>query len=469
MSIKPIKDFDIWEYYNPIDDELVTFHLDNTPFICYPNNLPCYEANLYMRHLLAKKLSTKVNGGTLRTYASQISHLISYCFKNNISFHQLTNTRFKVFIRGLISERDDMYKRIRENDTVIDIGKRCIDFLVFLQDLHSLKNFIGEDSKNRINIYVKVTTQKIAGYKKPIEHKTLMHRSFPSPSPKKTKSPVSSEASKALFDYLNQESNKLIRIRNLALYNCIDQTGGRRTEVNSITVNDIQSALQSNENYPFLRLITLKHGNQIEYRHVPVTKTFLSEMSYYIRHVRRKIVKKKLKGKKDHGFLFVSSTTGKPLSSDTITTYINNWRKILGIEEELHAHLFRHAYITNKIKEIILSRSDLTTFEDFKNLLLNTEQYKMELMQWTGHNMRSSLDKYIHLALAEVNGFTSTLHVDKLSSTIEASKSAIKRIRADIKIHSMSPTDALQAVSNLLDSLEFDINSARELVKNNDS
>ena len=52
-----------------------------------------------------------------------------------------------------------------------------------------------------------------------------------------------------------------------------------------------------------------------------------------------------------NNFLFISLTTGNPIAADSWTTYINNWQKELRIEGAISPHLWRHAFVTDKLKE----------------------------------------------------------------------------------------------------------------------
>ncbi|MBF4337979.1 tyrosine-type recombinase/integrase, partial [Vibrio anguillarum] len=93
-----------------------------------------------------------------------------------------------------------------------------------------------------------------------------------------------------------------------------------------------------------LTLTTLKRRDDKTSRKIPVPHLLLSVIADYIK-VRKKVMRKK---KVKHDFLFISLTTGQPFSSDSWGTYMNTWKKELGIEGELHPHLWRHAFITDK-------------------------------------------------------------------------------------------------------------------------
>ncbi len=463
MTVIYIKNHVLWDIYNPLKDELYTLEpIKRYPFITYPNGIPCYEANLYIRKLVQEGVSTfGKKGGTLHTYASQISQLVDYVYKNKIELYQLTNAFFTLFINGLSAERRmDKITPKRQSNTVISIGNRCIDFLQLVQDVNHLIFFIGTEPENAITITIAKNSRKINGYSGTIKKISFRHASFPTKNAKNKKVPISIDVHDKLFDYLKSNRNIQVRERDLAILHVLDQVGARRNEIINIRVSDIKDALKSKDKYPSLRLINLKQKDaERKERYVPVSRVFLSELSNYIRRYRRSLIKSKLGSTKsdDHGYLFVSTTSGNPLSEDTLTTYFSVWREALRIEEELHAHLFRHTYITNKLIEIIESRSDVKNPDDFKRLILNTEWFKRELQEWTGHKYLSSMEDYINLTFARRFKFDAEYKALQIRSAIDSTKKAINRIKSSLEIGLVSNYQAMEEIQNILDSLELDI------------
>ncbi|MEZ9002204.1 tyrosine-type recombinase/integrase [Vibrio splendidus] len=463
MTVTYIENHVLWDGYNPINDKLDTLDpIKRYPFITYPNGFPCYEANLYIRMLVKKGVSTfGRKGGTLHSYASQISILLDYTYKNNIELSQLTDAYFTNFINGLSAERrrDEVTPK-RKANTVISIGKRCIAFLQLIQDTNHLKFFIGTTPENNIIISLVSNRRKINGYSSTGNEPPYKHTSFPNSSPTSIKTPISTEANDKLFNYLKSNTNIDVRERDLALFHVLDQSGARRAEIINLRVSDVKAALRSKDKYPRLRFITLKQRDaEKSERYVPVSRVFLSELSNYIRLYRRPIIHRLLgqARENDHGYLFISTTSGNPLSEDTLTTYFTIWRDILCIKEELHAHLFRHTYITNKLIEIIESRGDVKTPEDFQRLIINTEWFKRELQEWTGHKYLSSMEDYIKLAFARSFKFDAEYKALQIRSAIESTKKAIKRIKSNLKSGLITVHQSIEEMQNTLSSLELDI------------
>lgn len=205
-----------------------------------------------------------------------------------------------------------------------------------------------------------------------------------------------------------------------------------------------------------LTLTTLKRKDDNTTRKIPVPYLLLSVIADYIK-VRKKAMRKK---KVQHDYLFISLTTGKSLSADSWTTYMNLWKKELGIEGECHPHLWRHAFITDKLKELILTTKEVNNKDDFRKHLLHTQTFKMQLQQWTGHKMLSSLDTYIDLAFAYIHGYTEVYNAVSLKSSVELTKRQIELIEEQIERKELTPTAALSDIKRLLGAFQSDIDKS---------
>ena len=103
----------------------------------------------------------------------------------------------------------------------------------------------------------------------------------------------------------------------------------------------------------------------------------------------------------DHGVLLINAVNGALLSVNTITNVINDLKKASGIPERSHPHMFRHRFITEKFKELII-QYDLQNTDVMRRAIANADVIKRVLQEWTGHKLTESLDRYIHLAFNEL-------------------------------------------------------------------
>lgn len=467
VAIKRLKNFKIWSYYSPVQGELKFADASNMPYVTWPNKVPCYEANIYLINNVNK--SRRVKGGTLRTYAYQLSHLIKFCFENQIIFSQLNDDYFTLFINTLQREHHPNGQRKRSNNRVIEIGKLSLHFLIQVQIINHLENFIGTGAENRIVITSKERDIKVKGYKKPINITSLGHIALPTKEALKKRLPISDDASEAIWDSIQNAPNRRKRLRDTMLFQLLEQLGARRTEIAMITMKDIHDAISSakNNGEPSLRLITLKTHDRNTVRFIPVRQELLSSISTYIKRVRKKVIKASLisRGKKDHGYLLISLTTGKKLDTDSITNILHDWKREANVEESVFAHLFRHRFITEKLKEFIIANDEINSKDEFRKHLLNSNKFKKMVGQWTGHTNLSSLDTYIHLAFEELGGFQATYNTVALVDSVRLMKQRLDQLTSEIDKKEITAKDAITKVRASLELFEQDLSKAQPLKK----
>lgn len=446
MAIRKLKGFEQVSHLG-FDGKLVFRKPLDIPFVTYSNHVPCYEANVYIHKLIVRNLKSD----TIRGYAHDIIHLVHFIEKQPTlsRFSQLTDATFTLFVQSLQAERTPLGELKRINNSVIKIAHTCLDFLQFVQDFHDLSAFIGKDKGNSVQILEKPYKRKQEGHKGFIEGLKITHAAVPTKDEIKKRHPVSADDALRVWEFIKTQKNKDKRRRDMALYTAMEQLGSRVSELHLIKVTDYEEARRTG----MITLTTLKRKDDNTTRKVPVPHLLLSVIADYIK-VRKKVMRKK---KAQHNYLFISLKTGQPLSADSWTTYMNLWKKELGIEGELHPHLWRHAFITDKLKELILASKEINDKDDFRKHLLHTQTFKMQLQQWTGHTMLSSLDTYIALAFADIHGYTEVYHAVSLKSSVDLAKRQIELIEEQIERKELASTDALVEIKRLLEAFHADI------------
>ena len=455
---KILSDFEIYDYYSHRNNSIQKLAVDNCPIIFFPDNTPCFEANSYIIDLLLKGHS-QINGGTLKTYATNISFIIKFCYENKIlKISDLTNDDFIEFINNLKNEKNERGKYNRKPNQIINIGQRCIDFLLFIQELYDLKSFIGIGSKFQIRLIKKNAKQ---GYYKNNKGFHYSHSSFPYNISVLKKQPISKENSIKLRKYLASKNNDELRSRDLCIFDCFEITGARRDEIRSLKIQDVIDALQSNELYPSLRLITLKTKRPNDFRLVPVPRTLLNSLSLYIRRYRKKIIQNTIGLANDHGYIFISHSTGKPLSVDTFTTYMHQWAISAKIDCRVNIHQFRHKFITEKILYLI-KEFQIENKYKFREAFLDIEKLKLIIQQWTGHKTIQSLNTYIDYAFLKEN------NVDKLIEKLLTSKSytsitdKVKSLETSYLNEEITKDIFLEMLNNIVVEHSNQINSSND-------
>lgn len=403
-------------------DRLTTKDGSNMPFLVWPNGFPCILANLYMLSLRNRPgrsgrqgLSRRGSkGGSLGAYAFKISQLIRYCYRLKIELIELTDHTFTEFIgeiRRETSTSNPAAKKKNEN-TILSIGQACLDFLGFVGRFYDNERFVSTDGTIRITERI-ITILTTSG--RMIKRSYLHHHSFSEGGRPSTRDPISEHSIDGLRCAIDKiKSSRHLQQRRHILISLLEHTGARRSEIANITLNDIRRAFAMKE--PMLRLETWKQCEHSE-RTIPVTRMLLGEINKYIDFHRKKVLRMN-KITNDHGFLFVSDTTGKPIKAESFTNEIGLLRKHAGITEQACAHMFRHAFITN-LFILLIKRHKFQNPDAFNQALLTSKKFIAEVMQWTGHKDPTSVERYIHLAFAKISGYAETITSVHLLRTVK--------------------------------------------------
>lgn len=430
------------------------------PMVHWPDGRQCVEANLFLLGLYKKGRSIRSEGGTLTTYASQITHLIRYCAANNIHLEELTDAHFTMFINGLRAERhgSSPQQLARNNTTVISIGKVCLDFLLSVGNLHLRGEFIsptGQISAHK-EVYLKQTGISRSGQPriKRIEYWT--HSSFGTPEPEVVRDPISTEAIRALRKAIfTCGSGKFLVRRRQVMLKLFEILGGRRTEVSLVTVASVEAAASMKR--PMLELQSLKQGgNSSKKRMVPISLHDAKYLLSYVRFSRSVVISRTCGKELDDGFMLISEETGKRLMPNTLTQEMSAIRKAAGISEKACLHMFRHRFIT-KVFVALIEEHRYQNVDHFRQALIDDDALKRKLMEWTGHRDPASLTRYIHLAFKEVAAFKKTYSVVLARQFIASSLVTLDEIRTELdrEGYKEGVVEKLQALmSDLLSDLD---------------
>ena len=246
--------------------------------------------------------------------------------------------------------------------------------------------------------------------------------------------PITDANIKKLTDAVDTlPSSRFVNMRRKIMLLLLEHTEARRGEISRIRVEDVLNALNSDQ--LMLRLETWKQGASSE-RLIPVHKMVLSDIITYINLHRRKVAKKYKKGKND-GFLFIGEITGEGLLPDTVTSEVTDLKIAAGIKEKISPHMFRHAFITKKFVSII-KEHEMSNSDEFRRALLDVKGFIAEVMMWTGHKSPDSVERYIHLALKEISGYSATVTSVHLTRAMELfdrkQEQLVQRLKTDLTI-----------------------------------
>jgi len=384
---------------------IATTAASKLPLPVWPDRRWCFEVALYLEHVGQKNHSRFSLNRTLETYVYQLSPLIRFCWRENVSFDKIGDEQFTKFI-GWLSELpkpgDSENKPANNDNSVAKIGRRSLDFLEFVSHLHNLPGFLSGNGVSIIAEKRAVVIGSGGSGRKPRVVYYWHHHSFPEPVGRERRHLIGIEYIRRLRRAaITSSSNSFVQQRRLVLLRLLECTGGRREEIGLITKGDIYDALAKPG--PFLTLKSAKKRKRNRpTRKVKVNYNDLDFVKRYIEVYRDPHVEEK--GLKDggDGLLFVNFDTGRGMSWETISGELRIMRIDAEISGKAHSHLFRHRFITVRLMEFIQAHraAGKSEFE----LMFKMQGYKKEIAESTGHSALESLDEYIDYAFIELAG-----------------------------------------------------------------
>ncbi|WP_437422033.1 tyrosine-type recombinase/integrase [Stutzerimonas chloritidismutans] len=339
-------------------------------------------------------------------YAAKVSQILRRCYRDGTDPIALSDAQFTAYIEEIRCESASYNpaQRRKSDTTVIATGRVWLDFLSFVGRIYGEDRFVSPDGTIRAR---EETLRAITSNGRKIARSYLTHHSFGSKHRERRRSPVTSEQIELLKCALRRlDAPTSVKVRRGCLIDLLIDTGARRDEIASLKVDAVLAALAME--HPLLEFETLKR-EEGAVRFVPIFVTTLRKLRQYMEVERRRIMRHVYKGKRDHGFFFVSSTTGMPLTGPVLSNEIRELRKLAGIKAQVTPHTFRHAFITNLFVRFI-QRHKLTNDDEFCRALLDSTTFKAEVISWTGHLNPDSVDRYIHLAFRELSDYTETVN-----------------------------------------------------------
>ncbi|WP_433885385.1 tyrosine-type recombinase/integrase [Pseudomonas vranovensis] len=403
-------DFTFFDHFSV--DRLSTCDASNMSFLCWPNGTPCLIGNLYLQSLLKSRGRTRNGlsrkgrkGGSMGDFAGKVAQLLRRCYRDKIDLINLTDKNFRDYIIEIRQEKAEFNpaQNKKTENSVIATGRVWLDFLVFVGGFYRNKNFVSPSGMIRAREETYII--KVRGGRN-VSRSYLTHHSFGRPHREHHRDPITNDQIK-LLKAANRKDKApdFVKMRRHVMIELFTDLGPRRGELANLRVEDVRNALKMET--PVLRLDTLKREEGAE-RYVAIFMPTLQKIDQFIDGDRRKLMRKVYKGGRDHGFVFVSSRTGKPLSAAVFSNEILALRKLAGIESQVCTHMFRHAMITRVFTHFI-SRHELNNADDFRRALLDTKTFLAEVVSWTGHLDPKSVEYYINLAFRNLSNYTETL------------------------------------------------------------
>jgi integrase len=433
--------------------ELIRSPASNFPTMHWPDGRWCYEANGFLLMLHERRLSRQFGGGSLRTYAANLSHLLRFVDRNKIELASFTDAQFSLFMRGLAVDRRESQPEVpkRDANSILAIGRLSLDFLSWFGSSRGLPCLVGPTAQIRAERRRSKTD--VSG--KSIEHEYWHHHSFPVADPRKRRRPISASLIGRLTDaVLTASTTRFQRRRRYVMLLLLEITGGRRSEICALTVAAVRAASLMPK--PSLRFRSSKtRSGTDKYREVPVARHDIAALIDYIEHARKPTISRTCGSASDQGFVLISETTGQALVPNTITQEVAALRTHAGIAEQACAHMFRHRFLT-KIIVSLAEQHNATNKDAFRKSLLDHERLKEIARQWSGHSRISSIDCYVDYAFDELTSFRRTYDEVALSAALDSFATTLSHIEAEL-LAGEPPSLVAGRLRNLVRELQLEI------------
>lgn len=171
------------------------------------------------------------------------------------------------------------------------------------------------------------------------------------------------------------DASTLSGFRNKLTIHFLYATGLRVSEFVNLKLSEV--------NFKEEILDIIGKGNKERY--IPIAKSVLNDLEFYIKHYRSE--QKISKGAED--FIFLSERDGKPLTRQFIFKMLRETAEKAGIKKNVHPHILRHSFAT----ELIRGGANLIAVK--------------EMM---GHSSVVSTEIYINLSTKDLKNTLETYH-----------------------------------------------------------
>ncbi|MCX7823497.1 MAG: site-specific tyrosine recombinase XerD [Syntrophobacterales bacterium] len=176
----------------------------------------------------------------------------------------------------------------------------------------------------------------------------------------------------------DEESAKLLTLRDMAILECLYGTGIRASELTGLRIE----GLHLETGYVLIR------GKGSKERIVPLGEYAIEALKRYLEESRPKLLRKNRNERSESAFVFLNNR-GETLSRQGLWKIIRELAKKAGIKKRITPHTLRHTFATHMLER----GADLRSIQ----ILL-------------GHSSISSTQVYTHLVLAYLKDIHETYH-----------------------------------------------------------
>jgi integrase len=403
----------------------------------WPNGLPCAPVEMYLLDLAHQMTVRSQDGGSLKTKASQLTHLIRFCFDEKVELWELDDISFRRFVTHRLQKptlNRNGFKS-RNNNTNLQVIDTCLAFLRWAQEeLFIDRVIVGTRYlAPQIRLIYKTRrgrdgtmTQSLVFPYEPQAEATEPKGPMPNHIRDKLWSAVScidAEPSSKRSDF---RSIYLVARRELILF-LLEGLGGRPDELVSIRIPENPEPTAENE----LTLPTRKRRRTPDpLRTVPTGFEIASAIETFVQVYRKNLVENLIAQgySPDEEMLFLSARNGAPFTTWAIQKEFQRIVAKAGLEERACMSMFRHRFIT--IQVALHLRDYLHDHpETSRERMVVSDKISIltRVASITGHANPESLLPYINLAWGYLGVFKP---VDEAAELVRLLHGSVARVRS---------------------------------------
>nr|WP_315231832.1 tyrosine-type recombinase/integrase [uncultured Albidiferax sp.] len=455
------------------------------PFVRWPDDSWCMEANLYMHKLDDESKSRRGRGGTLGTFISHISHLLKFVRSEGTTLGLLNDKQFGEFLESLAQEksvRGGTLTNARNRSSARNIGVTCLNFLDFLSDFYGEPGLVSSTGRIRAT-QVAVTKQMLGGKTSVSYH--WHHRGLALPEPVNHRFPINesdlnllkvkaSESTRSNSNELNVNPKEVrradfLRQRRQVLLSVLDETGMRRMEATDLTVGDVQALINqmykdheaANNNSELVKLLgpygfkfsTVKHKKKT-HRITPVNAIFVQVLHSHLA-ARARFLRKffGLQSVSPTDPFFVSSETGGRLEPNSLTTEMSMLADKAGIKKRATSpHLVRHLFIVRLFVRLLMAHN-IESKDEFRRLLVSNDHFKEMVAELSGHATHESLKPYLTIAIHQIAEIQKTLSRVQYQNYMDSLRKRRDQLLSDVR-NGADPAKTLILLSEAITAMD---------------
>lgn len=443
----------------------------NLALMRWPNSRPCHLANQWLFHM-----STKTNAkDSCKTVASELSHLIRYCYVKNISINDFNDIHFNKLTEDLSNEVTPTptgARPKRNRNRIRQIQHTTLNFLYWIsENMSGLNDFpiVGpRNSGANIIIELKINPHNGRQY---LDHPDLV----PTEDEVYDKVPIDEHTIQKLQDEIFRRhdweelppgatlkykhnpdlyvaTNLYIYERRMFIIRMMKLTGMRPEELYDLDLKDNLHVLEKKE----ILVPTKKRGIPAPKRHFKVNAPSARQFDAYLDARKSYIDFLHSRGIKCvHPEKILIGAYGSRIKKESITKEFDRICEDAGLTSiRVCLSMFRHRFVTREVRIRLELR--FAKHPELKNGWTAglRDEVCREVIELTGHADPASLHHYFHSEYTAVTSDATYSSMLKLKDEIDAANETITALEHKAKIGKIDCSVEITSLKSTVASLQ---------------